>query len=435
MKGKILNNFSLKILSIICAILLWAVIVNIYDPSTSITVAGVTVNLLNSQSLTDKDYTFDVVDGSKISVYLTGPRSIVSDIKASDIIATADLSKVTAFSDYVDIDVKVSKEGVSSASLEVTPKTTAIKLKIENRVSKTFNIQVQTDGTPGNGCIVSDTKISPTTVKLTGSASSIGNVSAVKAVYDVSGATMNINDQATIRLYDQDGNPIYDNKIELGRSSVDYIATILPSKNIQVKFKSQGDVAPGYKLSGIDYSTNQVTIAGTEDNLKKIDSIEIGGDAINVSNLTADKEFVINVKNYLPSDIILVSDNKVTATARVTALSEKQLSINVDNINLINLPSGYSVSYNNVKEVKVTITGTESIINAITVADLKPNVDASHFAAGLNTAVLNITLPSGANQKEIYKVDINLTDNKNTNGGTSTEQTSTANASTTPAQY
>ena len=82
MKEKIFNNFSLKILSVLCAIVLWAVIVNIYDPTTSVTISNVNVELINAQSLTDKDYTYEVVDGSKISVYLSGPKSVITDIKS-----------------------------------------------------------------------------------------------------------------------------------------------------------------------------------------------------------------------------------------------------------------------------------------------------------------------------------------------------------------
>ena len=149
MKEKLLNNLSLKILSAVCAIIIWIIIVNVYDPSTSVTVSGVEVQLVNTESLTEKEYAYDVVDGSKISVYISGPRSIVTDIKAKDIVATADLSNVTVFSDYVDIDVKVVKDGVSASSIEIAPKTTAIRLKIENRVTKTFNIDTELVGTPG----------------------------------------------------------------------------------------------------------------------------------------------------------------------------------------------------------------------------------------------------------------------------------------------
>ena len=64
MKEKIFKNFSLKILSAVGALILWTIIVNIYDPTTSVTISNVAVELQNTESLTDNDYTYEVVDGS-----------------------------------------------------------------------------------------------------------------------------------------------------------------------------------------------------------------------------------------------------------------------------------------------------------------------------------------------------------------------------------
>ena len=73
MKEKIFRNFSLKILSALCAIVLWTIIVNIYDPTMGVTISTVPVQLINTESLTDKGYTYEITDGSKISVYVSGP--------------------------------------------------------------------------------------------------------------------------------------------------------------------------------------------------------------------------------------------------------------------------------------------------------------------------------------------------------------------------
>ena len=55
-------------------------------------------------------------------------KSIITDIKSSDIIATADLSKISAFASYVDIQVKVVKDGREIDNIEVTPRTTAVEV-------------------------------------------------------------------------------------------------------------------------------------------------------------------------------------------------------------------------------------------------------------------------------------------------------------------
>ena len=54
MKEKIFKNLSLKILSAVFAVVLWTIIVNIYDPTTSYTFSNVSVQLINTESLTDK---------------------------------------------------------------------------------------------------------------------------------------------------------------------------------------------------------------------------------------------------------------------------------------------------------------------------------------------------------------------------------------------
>ena len=76
MKEKMFKNLSLKILSAIFAVVLWTVIVNVYDPTTSYTFSNITVQLINTQSLTDKDYSYEVVAGGKISVTVSGPKSV-----------------------------------------------------------------------------------------------------------------------------------------------------------------------------------------------------------------------------------------------------------------------------------------------------------------------------------------------------------------------
>ena len=179
MKEKIFNNFSLKILSILCAIVLWAVIVNIYDPTTSVTISNVNVELINTESLTDKDYTYEVIDGSKISVYLSGPKSIITDIKSSDIVATADLSQITAFADYVDIDVKVIKDGREITNIEVTPRTTAVRLSIENRLTKEFTVTPELTGSVAEGHVLSNLNVSPNIIKITGASSLVESINSV----------------------------------------------------------------------------------------------------------------------------------------------------------------------------------------------------------------------------------------------------------------
>ena len=215
MKEKIFKNFSLKLLSAVFAVVLWTVIVNIYDPNTSYTFSNITVQLINTQSLTDKDYSYEVVDGGKISVTVSGPKSVVTDLKTSDISATADLSKVTAFTDYVDIQVQVIKDGQVLNNVEAVPRTSALKLSIENRDTKTLSLDVNTTGSTASGYTVASTSSSPTYIKVTGPTSLLESVAALSVNVDVSGAKEDISTSADVKMLDEDGNEIVNDALEL----------------------------------------------------------------------------------------------------------------------------------------------------------------------------------------------------------------------------
>lgn len=406
MKEKLLNNLSLKILSAVCAIIIWIIIVNVYDPSTSVTVSGVEVQLVNTESLTEKEYAYDVVDGSKISVYISGPRSIVTDIKAKDIVATADLSNVTVFSDYVDIDVKVVKDGVSASSIEIAPKTTAIRLKIENRVTKTFNIDTELVGTPADGYVIGGQQISPSSVKVTGTSSVVDSISSVKVSYDVSGATMNISDAAPIKIYDSQGTEIVDDRIELSKTAVDIKVSVLMTKTVPVTYKTKGTPADGYGVSGIDQAVTEAVIAGTEDALRDVNSIDVPDSAIDVSGLNADKIFHVRLSSYLPGNITVMSEGVVNVTVRIYPVSEREISVPVTGIVLSNLPQGYNISFGDVTAVNITVTGEQSVLTALTVTGIIPTIDLSGIKEGDNTLRLKVTLPVNCTLKQNYTVNV-----------------------------
>lgn len=410
MKEKLLDNLSLKVLSIVVAIIFWVIIVNVYDPSTSVTVSGVNVELLNTDALTSKDYSYEIVDGSKISVYISGPRSIVTDIKASDIVATADLSNVTVFSDYVDIDVRVNKDGIAASSLEVAPRTTAIKLKIENRVTKTFNIETQIVGTPAEGYMVGAHQISPATINVTGTVSMVDSVASAKVVYDVSGLTMDVSDTANVILYDHEGNEIHDDKLELSKNSVDIRISLLSVKTVPIRYNTKGTPAEGYAVSNIEYSLSEVTIAGTQEKLDAINEISVPDTSIDITGLDSDRTFYVYLATYLPEGVTIPSTGVVNVTVHMYQTKEKEIVIPVGGINVVGLAADKKVSFGDLTEVKVVLVGDENVLAALNAINIVPTITLTNMDAGEVQVPVTFTLPQKCVTKTKYMVDVIIQD-------------------------
>ena len=428
MKEKIFNNLSLKIVSAVFAVILWTVIVNIYDPNTSYTFSNITVQLVNTQSLTEKNYTFEVVDGGKISVTVSGPKSVVTDLKTSDIAATADLSKVTAFTDYVDIQVQVVKDGQVLNNVEAVPRTSALKLSIENRDTNTYAVNVNTTGTPANGYAVASTTTSPTYIKVTGPTSLVEGVASVGVNVDVSGAKGTVNTQSDINMYDSDGNIITNEELEMSSETADVIVEMARTKTVPVVVKTSGTPSQDCVVTGTSLSQTSVVISGQQEALSKIDNITIPSSAVSVDGLSEDKTYTFKLTDYVPSGVKIVSDSRLQVTVKISKASTKTVHISSDAIKIENVSSGYNAVIEGTG-IDVIISGTGTILENISATDITCNVNAAGLSAGTHSVDVSVSVPDGCSVLGNSSVKLTLSAKQQEttvdNSSSQTQQTTT----------
>lgn len=428
MKEKIFNNLSLKIVSAVFAVILWTVIVNIYDPNTSYTFSNITVQLVNTQSLTEKNYTFEVVDGGKISVTVSGPKSVVTDLKTSDIAATADLSKVTAFTDYVDIQVQVVKDGQVLNNVEAVPRTSALKLSIENRDTNTYAVNVNTTGTPANGYAVASTTTSPTYIKVTGPTSLVEGVASVGVDVDVSGAKGTVNTQSDINMYDSDGNIIANEELEMSSETADVIVEMARTKTVPVVVKTSGTPSQDCVVTGTSLSQTSVVISGQQEALSKIDNITIPSSAVSVDGLSEDKTYTFKLTDYVPSGVKIVSDSRLQVTIKISKASTKTVHISSDAIKIENVSSGYNAVIEGTG-IDVIISGTGTMLENISATDITCNVNAAGLSAGTHSVDVSVSVPDGCSVLESNSVKLTLSSKQQEttvdNSSSQTQQTTT----------
>jgi YbbR domain-containing protein len=428
MKEKIFNNLSLKIVSAVFAVILWTVIVNIYDPNTSYTFSNITVQLVNTQSLTEKNYTFEVVDGGKISVTVSGPKSVVTDLKTSDIAATADLSKVTAFTDYVDIQVQVVKDGQVLNNVEAVPRTSALKLSIENRDTNTYAVNVNTTGTPANGYAVASTTTSPTYIKVTGPTSLVEGVASVGVDVDVSGAKGTVNTQSDINMYDSDGNIIANEELEMSSETADVIVEMARTKTVPVVVKTSGTPSQDCVVTGTSLSQTSVVISGQQEALSKIDNITIPSSAVSVDGLSEDKTYTFKLTDYVPSGVKIVSDSRLQITVKISKASTKTVHISSDAIKIENVSSGYNAVIEGTG-IDVIISGTGTILENISATDITCNVNAAGLSAGTHSVDVSVSVPDGCSVSGNSSVKLTLSAKQQEttvdNSSSQTQQTTT----------
>ena len=408
MKEKKQNNFGLRILSIVLAVLLWVTIINVIDPSDSKLITGIPVEMLNQEALTSLGYTYEVLEGSMVSVTVTGPTSKIDDLTSSDFYASADFSTANALSDYVDIQVRCTKSNIGRNDLDIVLRNPAVKLNIENREAKTMNVSVDLSGTPAEGFTTGDYDISPMSVKITGAESTISEIARVVAEYDVEGASMDISDTVALKFYDEDGELIDTTRLVLSRSEVRLKVPILVTKQVPVNYAYMGTVKDGYKISELTASINSIIIAGTADAVAAVSSVDLPAELIDIGDISEDTTYSnIRITHYVPATVKIISDAVAEVVVKVEPLIKKPFAITADNITMIN--TSETLKYTLGKgAISVTYEGLSADMEKLTSGDIKAQIDVSNLGVGTHTVALQFENIDNCTVEGEYTVSVTV---------------------------
>lgn len=427
MKEKILDNLTLKLLAIIFAITAWMIIVNSYDPYTSVTYSGIVVTLENEDALSDKGYTYSVLDGSRISVTLSGPNSKITTLSAANVEATADLATLQDDSDYVDIKVRVVKNGAAVDDVTATPNQTSLRLNVENRSTDTFDVSLMTVGDAGANYAVLNGAITPDTVTVSGSTSDVESIAFVRAVYDISGVTSDIDAMVPIVLYDSSGNTIDTSNFSLSADEVHYTADVSQSKEIPISVSTSGKPAAGYTVASVTPDVSTITISGDADKIGSIDSLVIPSSALSVEGLSDSTTFRLWISDYLPDGVSVTSDDMVSVRVEIQAEKTGTISLSPSDITVKNLADGLSASIES-DTLSVDVEGSASAISSLKASDLNASASANGLTEGSDQYVfLNFSPPTGVTVTGQYRVNMHVV--KAEDGSADTSQTTSATSS------
>lgn len=400
MRKKIFANWGLKLISLVLAFGLWIVVVVIGNPPDTKDFTNIPVTLINESSLTDKGKVYEILDGSNVvkRVTVKAPKDVISKITESDIIATADVSKLTNM-DTIQVDLTINK--VANNNYEIMPgnENTVVKLSVEDRKSVNVQLRVNTIGEVAEGYQLDYAKADENRINIWGGESKINQVSYAAVNVDISDLSSELSISETIRLYDEEDNLIEDasihKKVETARVKVGVLVT----KEVPVKYTVIGIPESGYRATGVvESKPNKVKIAGSASAINSIKEITIPEELLDLSGKKENLVVKFNIEDYLPEGIQLAEGNfngEMTVVAYVEQEQHKKLNIPLNNIQVINLPQGYTmeiVDESNIYELQVT--GFADEISLLTEAAVLGTVDVQ---AWMKTQSIT-DLPSGVYQ-------------------------------------
>lgn len=428
MKKILSNNLLLKILSVLFAIMLWLVVVNIDDPTVSRTITSIPVVKQNEEVVTGQNQVYEVVSGDTATIVVTGPRSYVDKMTKDDFIAEASFSEMSnVYAVPITVKHRYSKY---EKSVDITQKTTTMTLKIEKIITRNYEIQIEESDEMSSGYTMGSETVRPTTVEVSAPESVINVIN--RAVVEVNLGKYNESTTVSlpIKFYTESGTIVnLGPYATLSTDTAEVYLGVYSVKEVPLKFTTEGKPAEGYELTDVRSDIQTVKIAG--DDLSGIDSINIPGEVIDVEGKNSDVEISIDIAGYLPDGVILYEGKElnVKVVAKIEQLVTKRFDIPTKDIDIRNASDNYSVTYPDGEKVSIQIKGLQKSFENFSVDTLAPFIDLANIGEGESTVPLNITLPDNLAAAVSPTVKVQLITNDTPSVTTSSESSTTENTS------
>jgi YbbR domain-containing protein len=340
MKVKIFRNWGLKLASIVLATVLWFLVVQIDDPQESRTFGNIKVNLINTELLDAESKVYEVLDNTDtVRVTIRAPRSVVEKIESTDIIAEADMSKLT---DINTIAITYDIQNVDLDSAKISGNHDVVKLNVEEKSSKYISIGYKLIGEAASGYMIGNISMDQNMIEVSGPLSAVEQVASAGVDVNVSGTSNSLSANMEIKLYDSDGNIITKDNIEKQTDYARVSVEVLAVKEVPVAVGYTGEPASGYIVTGtVDMEPSTVKIAGSSATLSGIYRISIPDEEIDISGATEDVTAEIDISPYLANNVRLADSSfngNVRATIHIEQLVSRNLYIEDKNISFTNVP-------------------------------------------------------------------------------------------------
>ena len=409
MKGRLLNNLSLKLVAIALAFLVWLAVVNVANPSKTI-MREIPVTIVNAEVLEKADMTYEVIGKNTATISFKAKTKDEYKIKSDDFYASADIAEMYDVTGAIPITVRVVNHEDLIESGPTVRSPEVIRIQTEPLQTKEFALRAFPQGTVEGGYQAGGVTMRPEKVTVKGPQSLVGQISSVGIEFDVTGADADVSGQATPGFYDANGNELnLDESVRLLGGDIAYTMRVLRLKEIPLNFVVAGNVAPGFRFVGAETTVPTVTVAGTATALASVSEIRIQNPALNVEDARADVKTEVDISSYLPSGVSLtgLDSTVIPVTLKVEALTERTFTVRTSDISIIGESGSFSYGVE-ASNVDVSVQGFAEDVEGLTVSSMHPTADVSSLGAGTHQVRVTLTLPESCVQRGNSEVTVHI---------------------------
>jgi YbbR domain-containing protein len=373
--GRIMRKFfatdtAVKILSIIAAIVMWLYVMNEQNPQVTYVIRDVPVKLLNLDeskfALKENPSEFTV------NVKVKGRRSLVADLKPSDLNAEVNMRGRMEGDNLIRVDVATPS---NVEFIDVSPREVMVTL--DAIIEEQMPIVVDVAGIPAQGFAADKPLTKPQAVVVKGPRSMVNAVKKVSTRIDISDKNSTVVSTLPIRVFDAQNKE--QKAITFRPDVAEVTVPIVPVRNVQVLPNIRGNPPEGYIIRDVRTDPPAITMTGSKDVLNALQSVNT--EPINIEGRTS--TLSDDVKLILPKGITTFDEEIQSArvTVEIERLATTTVNITSDEILILDIPPELKAELEH-REILLTVNGPESIIDKANKNMIKLNVDIAGLTEG-----------------------------------------------------
>lgn len=371
-KAGIMNNFALKFISLIFAILLWIFVMDTENPIIERELSGLTLTYLNQEVLESKNLDISNVSSPQISVVVFGRRDKIVMLDRNALIATVDLKNAALGTQSFNVDIR-------SPDPEILIRSTsdsAIEISFDRIESREFKVETVETGELPENRFLHEKAQEINKIVLRGPKRYLDSVQKVFAALDLTKLGTSKELFSPILVIDAQGRQIDELKSEF--SNQKFNCVVYKKASIPVKYEIEGDLSPSIQVKSIEILPKNLVVFGEVASVEKMEKTDykfvIDSLSLN-SNISRSLELGSIDENIQVREL-------PNLFVKIDEFITKEFTLDEKNISFIDLNENYQVELLNPFSHKILLYGEKNELSEIADGDIKLVIGLKNLSIG-----------------------------------------------------
>ncbi|MDT8715865.1 hypothetical protein IAI10_04285 [Clostridium sp. 19966] len=378
------KQFIVKIVCVLASFIFWIYVSNTQNPERTRSIS-VPITIENKDALSKLKLVLGDDQPTSVSITVKGPMVEINKLDISKFKMVVDLSGYAFKQGKNSIPVRIVDKPDDIVVLD--PDSLRVDVDVDTLIEKSVQVKVKKSVTTKDGYTDFQAVPTPNSVSVSGPSTYVDDVDYVAVDFTAKNLDSDYQTTLPLKAYDKADRVV--NNVTITPNNAQVIVPVKKKKTVNVNVKTTGSAGTGLQIKGMDVQPTTVEIAGDDNAIKLINSIDT--EPIDLGSIKDTNS--MDVKLVVPNNVTLMQD-KSTVTVKVTVDKISQKNLNVD-IKFNNLGQEYNYESDKTS-ISLILSGSDSTISNINAGNISCIADLSNLKEGDNYNItLNVTVPQG----------------------------------------